>query len=465
MAGLVPVPAGRATSTLCCAVRPGFCRQPGGRASASRRAGRDATDSRPTGEIGRRHDIHVVGLAPLSGTTPKQRDYAEAAATHTVATDRRHYGFRGAVWWRACPTTPSDWPNTADLEQFAEIVNYYIETTTINFHDRPQSAEDWEATWEVLKESYPFVVAETDGVLGGIAYASPWKLRGAYDWTCEVTVYVRAGHERQGLGKALSKRMLEILEAQGYRAIVAVIALPNEASVALHEALGLPTHGHPRKPRLQAGRVARRQLLGAAAGRSGHTPDRHQAGQRGRLDRHGPGPPARVDPGRLHAGATRQSVFADLVAVIDVHRTGVVDVEVLAVVAERVVAQDCRGLAADGDRTTLDVLDGVAEHLRRAAGEGDACAAAGDGVALHEDVALCALPGGHDDRHAVVDEGVAANGGPAGVHEPHCRASVDDAVALDERRGSLTDIDGYGDVVVDERRGRALPDEHAVAAA
>lgn len=126
----------------------------------------------------------------------------------------------------------------ADLEQFAEIVNHYIETSSINFHDRPQSDEDWEATWQVLHERYPFVVAEKDGVLGGIAYASPWKLRGAYSWTCEVTVYIRAGHERQGLGKALSQRMLEILDAQGYRAVVAVIALPNEASVALHQALG-----------------------------------------------------------------------------------------------------------------------------------------------------------------------------------------------------------------------------------
>jgi phosphinothricin acetyltransferase len=125
-----------------------------------------------------------------------------------------------------------------DLEQFAEIVNHYIETTAINFHDRPQSEEDWEATWQVLHEQYPFLVAEKEGVLGGIAYASPWKLRGSYGWTCEVTVYVRAGHERQGLGKALSKRMLDILEAQGYRAIVAVIALPNEASVALHKSLG-----------------------------------------------------------------------------------------------------------------------------------------------------------------------------------------------------------------------------------
>ena len=126
----------------------------------------------------------------------------------------------------------------ADLEQFAEIVNHYIETSAINFHDRPQSEEDWETTWQVLHERYPFVVAAKDDVVGGIAYASPWKMRGAYQWTCEVTVYIRAGHERQGLGKALSERMLQILDAQGYRAVVAVIALPNEASVALHESLG-----------------------------------------------------------------------------------------------------------------------------------------------------------------------------------------------------------------------------------
>jgi phosphinothricin acetyltransferase len=131
----------------------------------------------------------------------------------------------------------------ADLEQFAEIVNHYIETTAINFHDRPQSEEDWEATWQVLHERYPFIAAEKDGVLGGIAYASPWKLRGAYEWTCEVTVYVRAGHERQGIGRALSARMLETLEAQGYRAVVAVIALPNEASVALHQSLGFEHAG------------------------------------------------------------------------------------------------------------------------------------------------------------------------------------------------------------------------------
>jgi phosphinothricin acetyltransferase len=130
-----------------------------------------------------------------------------------------------------------------DIEQFAEIVNHYIETTAINFHDRPQSEEDWLATWDLLHEQYPFIVADKDGVIGGIAYASPWKMRGSYDWTCEVTVYVRAGHERQGLGRALSRRVLDVLEKQGYRAIVAVIALPNDASVALHRSLGFELAG------------------------------------------------------------------------------------------------------------------------------------------------------------------------------------------------------------------------------
>ena len=131
-----------------------------------------------------------------------------------------------------------------DLEQYAEIVNHYIENTAINFHDRPQSEDDWEATWQVLNERYPFLVADAGaGLITGIAYASPWKLRGAYEWTAEVSVYVRVGHERQGIGRVLSQRMLEIMDAQGYRAIVAVIALPNDASVALHQSLGFELRG------------------------------------------------------------------------------------------------------------------------------------------------------------------------------------------------------------------------------
>jgi phosphinothricin acetyltransferase len=142
----------------------------------------------------------------------------------------------------------------ADLEQYAEIVNHYIEHTAINFHDRPQSEDDWETTWRVLSTRFPFLVADAgDGLVTGIAYASPWKLRGAYDWTAEVSVYVRDGHQGKGIGRALCQRMLEVMDAQGYRAIVAVIALPNEASVALHRSLGFEPGGTLKRLGYKAG--------------------------------------------------------------------------------------------------------------------------------------------------------------------------------------------------------------------
>jgi phosphinothricin acetyltransferase len=130
-----------------------------------------------------------------------------------------------------------------DLESFAQIVNHYILTTSINFRDGAQSVEDWQATWVVLHEQYPWLVADRGGAIDGIAYATPWKLRSAYDWTVEVSVYVRDGFAGQGIGDALCRRLLELLDAQGYRAAIAVIALPNAAAVALHEALGFEHTG------------------------------------------------------------------------------------------------------------------------------------------------------------------------------------------------------------------------------
>lgn len=126
----------------------------------------------------------------------------------------------------------------ADLAAFAEIVNHYILTTAINFRVSPQQPDDWLAEWRPSHERYPWLVAERDGTIDGIAYATPWKLRNAYDWSVEVTVYVRAGLHGKGIGSALYRELLEELDVQGYRTMVAVIALPNEASVAFHESFG-----------------------------------------------------------------------------------------------------------------------------------------------------------------------------------------------------------------------------------
>lgn len=134
--------------------------------------------------------------------------------------------------WRVRPAIESD------LGAFADIVNHYILSTAINFRTRTQTREDWLAEWLPRHQRYPWLVAERVDLVGAISYASPWSPRAAYDWQVEVTVYIRDGLRGKGLGSALYRRLFELLDDQGFRSAMAVIALPNAASVALHEAFG-----------------------------------------------------------------------------------------------------------------------------------------------------------------------------------------------------------------------------------
>jgi len=90
----------------------------------------------------------------------------------------------------------------ADMPAVCTIVNHYIETSTVNFRTEPQEPQEWTDDLVRLRERYPWLVAEVDGEVAGIAYAGPWKARNAYDWTAESTVYVSPRHQRgvRGLG-------------------------------------------------------------------------------------------------------------------------------------------------------------------------------------------------------------------------------------------------------------------------
>lgn len=126
----------------------------------------------------------------------------------------------------------------ADFAGVCTLVNHYIEHTVINFRTEPQTRAEWVAEWTATRTSHPWLVALSDGAVVGIAYAGPWKARQAYAWCAEVTVYVAHDAQRRGIGRALYRRLLAELDAQGYRSALGAIALPNEPSVALHEACG-----------------------------------------------------------------------------------------------------------------------------------------------------------------------------------------------------------------------------------
>jgi L-amino acid N-acyltransferase YncA len=91
--------------------------------------------------------------------------------------------------------------------------------------------------------THPWLVAERDGAVAGYAYGAPHRSRAAYRWTVEVTVYVDARRQRSGVGRELYGALLPLLARQRFHLAVAGITLPNDASVALHEAAGFEPVG------------------------------------------------------------------------------------------------------------------------------------------------------------------------------------------------------------------------------
>ncbi|HVY77517.1 MAG TPA: arsinothricin resistance N-acetyltransferase ArsN1 family B [Solirubrobacterales bacterium] len=94
-----------------------------------------------------------------------------------------------------------------------------------------------------LTATHPWLVAEREGTLAGYAYACRHRERPAYRWSSDVSVYVAEGSRCQGVGRGLYEALFERLRRQRFRTACAGITLPNEASVALHEALGFVAVG------------------------------------------------------------------------------------------------------------------------------------------------------------------------------------------------------------------------------
>jgi phosphinothricin acetyltransferase len=126
----------------------------------------------------------------------------------------------------------------SDMAAVAEIIDWHIASGVAHFGDRAQPASVWMADWGAHHDRYPWLVAERLGVVDGLAYAKPFNSRAAYDWTAEVSVYVRDGLGGRGIGSALYGRLIPLLDAQGYRCLIAGISTPNDASVRLHESFG-----------------------------------------------------------------------------------------------------------------------------------------------------------------------------------------------------------------------------------
>jgi phosphinothricin acetyltransferase len=133
----------------------------------------------------------------------------------------------------------------ADAAAIAAIYNHYVTTTTVTFEEEPVSAAEMARRIETLiGQGQPWLVAEVDGQVAGYAYATKWHHRHGYRYSAEVTVYLGKDFGGRGIGTALYEVLFPLLASHGIRSLVGVIALPNAASIALHEKFGMQKVGH-----------------------------------------------------------------------------------------------------------------------------------------------------------------------------------------------------------------------------
>ncbi|MAQ99012.1 MAG: phosphinothricin acetyltransferase [Oceanospirillaceae bacterium] len=131
-----------------------------------------------------------------------------------------------------------------DAAAIAEIYNYYIASSIVTFEEQPVSAEVIEQRIaKVKKAGLPWLVAEEKGELLGYIYAAPWHERSAFRFAAEASVYLSGKAAGKGLGRKLYAALFDELKETEIRHLMAVIALPNDASVALHEKLGFKKVG------------------------------------------------------------------------------------------------------------------------------------------------------------------------------------------------------------------------------
>lgn len=138
----------------------------------------------------------------------------------------------------------------AQVEDAANLVAIYapyVEKTAITFETQVPAVEDFANRIEKTLKKFPYLVAVEEGQIVGYAYASTYYARAAYDWTVEMSVYVQKEARGKGIGTLLYNALEKELTARGFKNFLACIALPNLASIALHEKRGYQQVAHFKK--------------------------------------------------------------------------------------------------------------------------------------------------------------------------------------------------------------------------
>jgi L-amino acid N-acyltransferase YncA len=128
----------------------------------------------------------------------------------------------------------------ADLAAVTAIYREHVLHGSASFEIEPPDLAEMERRRAAIVDAgLPYLVAQVDGAVAGYAYAGPYRPRPAYRFTVEDSVYLAAGMQGRGLGRALLAALIEACREAGRRQMIAIIGdSANRASIGLHAALG-----------------------------------------------------------------------------------------------------------------------------------------------------------------------------------------------------------------------------------
>ena len=125
-----------------------------------------------------------------------------------------------------------------DLDAINRLYNTTIVDSHVSFDTEPWSSEKRQQWWRHRDPELVCLVADADGSIVGVAYSSWWRPKEAYRTSMETTIVIDDGYHGKGLGTELLGPLTARLHEEGVHRAIAIIAMPNEASISLHRRLG-----------------------------------------------------------------------------------------------------------------------------------------------------------------------------------------------------------------------------------
>jgi L-amino acid N-acyltransferase YncA len=126
----------------------------------------------------------------------------------------------------------------SDIPAIREIYGHYVLHSDYTFDTKIPSVDYLSAQMTFIQERHAYLVIEEEKGIQGYAYSAMHRKKSAYDWVCEVTIYLNHKATGKAIGKKLYDSLIKLAEVQGYHILLAGITSPNPMSEKFHENFG-----------------------------------------------------------------------------------------------------------------------------------------------------------------------------------------------------------------------------------